>query len=249
MEIWVENQQEAYDKAIAEQSIHDLGGNFLDNWQGWLVPTYMIEGDAARGIQAVAPDLKSVFDLPQYWELFKDPETPSKGRFVNGPTGWEATGINSEKLVEYGLDQYFTDFPAGSDAALSGSLASAYSQGKPWFGYYWEPTWVLGKYDMTRLEEPAYDATIWNTTHACAYPPNKVNIGVSTDFYDRAPEIVTFLERYSTTTQQLNEVLAYMQDSGASTQQAAIFFLENYESTWTQWLPADVTAKVKAALP
>ncbi len=248
MEIWVENQQEAYDKAMAEQSIHDLGGNFLDNWQGWLVPTYMIEGDAARGIQAVAPDLKSVFDLPQYWELFKDPENPNKGRFVNGPTGWEATGINSEKLVEYGLDQYYTDFPAGSDAALSGSLASAYAQGKPWFGYYWEPTWVLGKYDMTRLEEPAYNETVWNTTHACAYPPNKVNIGVSIDFAERAPELVEFLRKYSTTTAQLNDVLAYMQDSGATIGQGAEYFLKTFESTWTQWVPSDVAAKVKAAL-
>ena len=64
MEVWVENQQEAYDQYIANGSVVDLGSNFNDNWQGWLVPTYMIKGDATRGIQATAPNMKSVFDLP-----------------------------------------------------------------------------------------------------------------------------------------------------------------------------------------
>lgn len=248
MEVWVENQQVAYDKAIADGSVKDLGGNFLDNWQGWLVPTYIIEGDPARGIAPMAPDLKSVFDLPKYASLFQDPENPSKGRFYNGATGWEATTINDEKLKEYGLDQYFTDFVTGSDAALSGSLASAYGKGEPWLGYYWEPTWVLGKYDMTRLEEPAYDPQIWNSTHACAYPANKVDICVNSDFAGRAPDVVDFLSKYSTTTEMINQILAYMQDNKATTEQAAEYFLKNYQSVWTQWVPADVSSKVNAAL-
>jgi glycine betaine/proline transport system substrate-binding protein len=46
----------------------------------------------------------------------------------------------------------------------------------------------------------------------------------------------------------LNEILAYMQDSDANTQQAAEYFLKNYESVWTPWVSADVAAKVKTAL-
>ena len=248
MEVWVENQQDAYDDFTSDGSVIDLGGNFLDNWQGWLVPTYMIKGDAARGIQATAPDLKSVFDLPQYKDLFRDPESPSKGRFVNGPAGWEATTINHLKLDEYGLLDSFTDFPAGSQAALDSSMISAYEQGKPWLGYYWEPTWIMGKLDMTRLEEPAYDPVIWNSTHACAYPANKVDICVNKEFNDANPDAVSFLSKYTTTTAMVNSVLAYMQDNQASMQNAAEYFLKNFESTWTQWVSADIASKVKAAL-
>ena len=242
MECWVENQQEAYDKHIAAGTIVDLGGNFLDNWQGWLVPTYMIEnGDLPEGV--------SVEDLPKYWELFKDPEDPTKGRFVNSVPGWECTGINSEKLKVYGLDEYYTDFLAGSDAALSGSMAGAYEKGEPWLGYYWEPTWALGKYDMTKIEEPPYDKEIWETTCACAYPANKVNIVVHASLLDRAPEVVEFLRNYESTTAQCNKALAYMQENKASTGEAAIWFLEEYESLWTSWVPSDVASKVKVALP
>jgi len=242
MECWVENQQEAYDKAIAAGDVVDLGSNFPDNWQGWLVPTYMIEnGDLPKGV--------SVDDLPKYWELFKDPEDPTKGRFVNSVPGWECTGINTEKLKVYGLDEYFTDFIAGSDAALSGSMAGAYEKGEPWFGYYWSPTWVLGKLDMTPIEEPPFDEEIWETTHACAYPANKVNIVVNAGFLDGAPDVVEFLKKYETTAAMANKALAYMQETKASTEEAAIYFLQEYESVWTKWVPSDIADKVKAALP
>ena len=75
MEIWVDNQQPAYDNAIAAGKVVDLGANFPDSWQGWLVPTYMIKGDPARGIKATTPDLKSVMDLPKYKDVFKDHRT------------------------------------------------------------------------------------------------------------------------------------------------------------------------------
>jgi glycine betaine/proline transport system substrate-binding protein len=185
MEVWVENQQEPYDEALAAGDVIDLGNNFGDNWQGWLVRRYMIEGDGSRGILASTPDLRSVFDMPDYWELFKDPEDSTKGRFINSIPGWECTEDNSQKLVTYGLDQYYTDFITGSDAALSGSMAAAYQRGEPWFGYYWAPTWVLGKFDMYPLEEPPFDADVWKANRGCAYPSNNVNVAVNAEFAER----------------------------------------------------------------
>ena len=250
MECWVENQQEAYDTHIAAGDVVDLGTNYNDNWQGWLVPTYMVKGDPERGIEPIAPNLTSVADLPQYWQLFQDPETPDKGRFYNSAPGWECTGINTVKLKEYGLTEYYTDFPTGSDAALAGSMVAAYQKGEPWVGFYWEPTWVLGQLDMTKLEEPAYNETIWETTRACAYPSNNVNIIVNAEWKDSAdPAVIEFLTNYETTTAQANAVLAYMNTEDADVEAAAIYFLQEYETVWTSWVPADVAAKVKDALP
>jgi len=248
MEVWVENQQEPYDEALAAGDVIDLGNNYGDNWQGWLVPRYMIEGDASRGITASAPDLRSVFDMPDYWDLFEDPEQKDKGRFVNSVPGWMCTEDNSRKLVTYGLDQYYTDFITGSDAALAGSMAAAFQKGDSWFGYYWAPTWVLGKLDMYPLEEPAYDKAVWDADRGCAYPSNNVNVAVNALFAEKNPEIVAFLDNFTTETAQHNKVLAYMQDAGASTEEAALFFLREYEGWWTKWVSADVAAAVKAAM-
>ena len=133
MECWTENQQEAYDKAIAAGTIVDLGENFWDNWQGWLVPTYMIE-------DGLLPANISVQDMPQYWELFKDPDDPTKGRFYSCIAGWECELINDDKFDVYGLKDTYNVFLPGSGAALLASMVAAYEKGEPWFGYYWAPT-------------------------------------------------------------------------------------------------------------
>jgi len=249
IEAWRKSMQEAYDKAIATGQIVNVGNNFPDGWQGWLVPTYVIKGDAARGIEAMAPDLKSVFDMPKYWELFKDPEVPTKGRFYSCIPGWECTKWNEMKMEAYGLSEYYNLFLPGSDAALSASMVAAYEKGEPWFGFYWEPTWIMGKLDMTPIEEPPFDEEIWKTTKACAWPLDPADILVHVSLLDRAPEVVEFLSKYETTMAMNNAFLNYMQETKASTTEAAIWFLKEYESVWTKWVPSDVVSKVKAALP
>ena len=249
MESWTENILDIYTPAIESGDVVDLGTNYPDSGQGWLVPTYMIEGDPERGIEAVAPDLKTIDDLPKYWELFKDPEVPSKGRFHNSIPGWKCTEINSLKLQAYGLDEYYNDFITGSDAALSGSMFAAYEKGEPWLGYYWEPTWVLGMMDMTYVEEPSFDQAEWDAeTYGCAFPPTQVNVIVNSALLDRAPDVVEFLKSYETTAAQNNKVLAYMRENEADTMGGALYFLEEFESVWTKWVSSDVASKVKAAL-
>jgi glycine betaine/proline transport system substrate-binding protein len=107
---------------------------------------------------------------------------------------------------------------------------------------------VLGKLDMTMLEEPAFDQAVWDKTNGCAYPSVKCDILVHKNLPKWAPDVAAFLEKYETTLDINNKFLAYMKDEGASTDQAAKWFLKEYESLWTQWVSADVAAKVKAAL-
>jgi len=43
-------------------------------------------------------------------------------------------------------------------------------------------------------------------------------------------------------------VLAWQDENRESNEDAAIYFLRNYEGLWTKWVPADVAEKVKASL-
>lgn len=248
MESWTENIQKLYDKGINSGAIIDLGSNFPDSWQGWLVPTYVIKGDPERGIKPLAPDLKSVYDLPKYWHLFKDPEDPRKGLFYNSVPGWGATDVNEKKFKAYGLDKQFNIFLPGSDAALIGSMVAAYKKGLPWLGYYWAPTWVLGTFDMTPLEEPPYDEKVWKTTQACSFPPVQANILINAKFAQNHPDVVEFLKQYETTVALNNEILAYMENHGGDAQAAALWFLREKPQVWKAWVPDSVTQKITAAL-
>ena len=243
MEIWYENQQEAVDGFIADGSIVDLGDNFWDNWQGFLVPTYLID-------EGLLPADISVDNIGQYWELFKDPEDPNKGAFYSCIAGWSCEIINAEKFTTYGLDENFNIVLPGSGAALLASMKAAYEKHEPWFGYYWAPTPALGQLDMTPVAEPAYDQATWDADKGCEYPAVKVNIMVNKAWADAQDQaVIDFLKAYATTTAQNNDFLGYMDAQGASYKEAALYFLEKYEDTWTSWVSADVAQKVKDAMP
>jgi len=244
MECWVENQQEAYDKFTGQGDVIDLGVNFDDNVQGLFVPTYVIKGDPERGIEPMAPDLKTIEDLPKYAKLFKDPEDPSKGRFYGGVPGWEADKILTKKFETYGLDKYYNIFRPGSGAALASSLVGAYEKGEPWFGYYWAPTWIFGKLDLTQIEEPDYDEELWNNGYGCDFPAVHVNICVNKEFPDKFPEVTEFLKKYGIKSDIISEALAYMQDNNVEAKDAALWFLREKQDLWTQWVPEDVAKKV-----
>ena len=66
-------------------------------------------------------------DLARYKHLFRDPEEPAKGRFYNCILGWNCEVVNTNKLKAYGLDGHFTNFRAGTGAALAAAIASNFS--------------------------------------------------------------------------------------------------------------------------
>ncbi|MEX2425229.1 MAG: ABC transporter substrate-binding protein [Thermomicrobiaceae bacterium] len=258
MEIWVD-QNPPYAPAVEEGSVVELGNSVDDTVQGWWVPTYVIEGDEERGIEPMAPDLESIDDLPDYWELFEDPEDPGKGRLYAAIAGWEADRINEIKFRNYGLGEYYNRFQPGSGTALNTSLASAHQSGEPWLGYMWTPTWVAGQYDITLLEEPEYTDECWDaivneieteeeTDAACAWPVTNAVIAANADFADSAPDVVEFLEQFNTNESHISAALSYMSDNEVGPDEAAIWFLEEYEDMWTEWVPDDVAENVQSEL-
>lgn len=246
MELWPTYSIEWWDKARKEGTVVELGVNFDGATQGWYVPKYLIEGDGKRGIEPVVPDLKSVYDLSEYWEVFRDPEDPTKGRLLNGPTGWVAHDINIAKLEGYGLDQYFTPFSPGSGTALDTMIVSAYESGRPILFYYWEPTWILGKYDMVRLDEPPYSEELWRpeTNFLCEWVTATTYVAANRVFIEENPDLEAFLRRYSTSLEENQKTLAWLQDHNYDLGKAALWFLQEYPETWKNWIPQDVRTEI-----
>ncbi|MFZ7103338.1 MAG: ABC transporter substrate-binding protein [Peptococcaceae bacterium] len=248
IENWTKSYGEEYFGPIEDGTVVEVAEILKENMQGLYVPTYVIKGDSDRGIEPFAPDLQEVADLEKYWELFKDPEDPSKGRIVGAPTTWSTDKILPVKIENYGLDEYYNYFRPGSGPALDSAIAAAVKKGEPVVAYYWEPTWLMGKYDMTLLAEPEYTEEKWNDNFNCAFPADKVTVTVHKSMLEDAPEVVELLEKFEMTSSKMNEILAYMQDNEAESEDAAIWYLENNKDIWTKWVPEDVAGKVEAAL-
>lgn len=247
MEIWTDNIK-IYSEAISNGSFLEVSLNYGDNRQGFYVPTYLIKGDPQRGIKPLAPDLQTIADLPKYWELFRDPEDENKGRIYGAIPDWEADEIVSQKVKNYGLDEAYNLFRPGSETALSASIVKALEKGEPWLGYYWEPAWITGKYDLTLIEEPVFDQEKWESGYICAFPSVPVTICANKELPQKAPEVMEFLKNYQTSTALTNSALAYMQENNVSSQEAAKWFLKNNKELWLKWVPEDVGKKVEEAI-
>lgn len=249
MEEWTDNLPK-YLADLDAGKLQELGINFDDNYQGIYVPRYVIEGDPERGIEPTAPDLKHIRDLKQYPEVFADPENPSKGRMYGAITGWEVDNILQRKFAHYGLDESFVYFSPGSDTALQTAIIDAYDKGEPVAAYYWEPTALLGMYDMVLLkDEPYRDEAAFNAGET-ELPPMRVTVGVSNAFYDdpKNADMVQFLEKYHTSSELTSEALAYMEENKANYEETAEWFLKEHDELVDDWLNEEDAATLREAL-
>lgn len=246
----------AWVKAEQAGQVFALGDTVKNAEEGWWVPAYVIKGDPSRGLKPLAPDLRNVADLKRYPQVFRDPEAPDKGRFLNSPSGWTSETVNSQKLKAYGLDTLYNNFRSGTGAALDAEIASAIRRGQPVLFYYWSPTPLMGRYELVRLEEPAFDAAAWATLTDANNPnpqgsrslPAKLSIGVSKAFHDQYPDLVAMFEKVDLPIDTLNKTLAHMSETRQKPAEAALSFLREHPEVWKAWLPADKAAKVGAGL-
>lgn len=245
-EIWTDNLA-SYENDVATGRFELLGMNFNDNNQGLYVPRYVIEGDPERGIEPMAPNLRYVSDLPQYWELFRDEEDPSKGRLYGGIPGWAVDEILRNKFDHLNLGETFNYFSPGSDPALSAALAGAYQRGEAIVGYYWEPTWLMGLYDFVLLEDEPFNEALF-ADGVGEFKSSDVTIGVRRGFSSEFPQVAEFLSKYTTSSSLTSSALSYIEETGASYKDAAKWFILNHQELVATWLSAEEFNTLIAAL-
>ncbi|WP_075291407.1 ABC transporter substrate-binding protein [Pararhizobium arenae] len=256
-EEWI-GRSDVWNNAAAAGQVVSVGKTFVGASEGWFVPEYLVKGDEARGIKPAAPDLKSVSQLtdPKIVELFKDPEEPSKGRFLNCPSGWTCEGVNTAKLEAYKLTDNYVNFRPGTGTALDAGISAAYLQGEPVLFYYWNPTAIMGKFKLVQLEEPAYNDACWKELtsatgkreEACAFPGVEVAYGVNSTFAKEAPEIIEILEKATFPLADINASLAYMVDQKVDAATAAAEFLKTKGDVWGAWVSQEAKTKIESSL-
>ena len=245
MEIWLPNQQEAFDEAIAANTIQVIGNSLEDNWQSaFVIPNYTADA---------YPNLRTVEDLknPEHMEIFVTPNSKGKAQLINCIPGWECEGVNQKKLVTYGLTDFVELVNPGSDSALSAEIRSSFEQQKDVLFHYWGPTVLahdlqtkLGGY--TILEEPPYTDACWEGDQGCAYPTAEVLIVIRSELAEQQ-DLVDLLTAWDFNSGNQLAVEGFMNDSGSNFAESADWFLQNTEE-WKSWVTPEALAKIEAAL-
>lgn len=210
--------------------------------EGWWVPNYLVEAN---------PELATIDGI------LANPDLVG-GMFHTCPEGWGCQISNASYIKAFELEANGIEvFNHGSGETLAASIREAYDEEKPWFGYYWAPTGILGKYPMTLVDMgvPA-DADI----HACAsdkdctdiaknsWPASPVSTVVTATLKEEQPAVYDLMSKLSFPTEEMNAVLAWQTDNEASPEQAAAHFLTEYPDTWMSWVSDDAKEKLSALL-
>ncbi|MDN3612271.1 ABC transporter substrate-binding protein [Vibrio ostreicida] len=250
-ELWSNGLKVALDKGVAEKRVRYAGYSFKEGGEeGFWVPAYLVEKH---------PELATIEGVIKHANLFKHPEDPEKSAFYTCPAGWNCQISAGNLFKALKLDNSgFEIVDPGSSAGLSGSIAKAYEREQAWFGYYWAPTAVLGKYEMVKvdfgsgIDEKEFVTCVsqeeCEAPKTTMYPPSPVHTVTTEDFANRAPDAYQYFTKRGFTNADMNQLLAWMEDNQADGEEAMHYFLEDYPQIWTKWVSKEVENKVKKAL-
>ena len=242
MEIWLPNENKAWNQATEDGAVLSLGKNFSDWQSAFVIPAYL---------QEQYPELDSVEDLknPRYKRLFATPETGGKARLVSCVTGWRCADINAQQVAGYGLSDHVAIVNPSDGAALNADLLGAYERREPWLGFQWGTNDPALKLDLVRLEEPAYSDQCWFTTKACAYEDATVLIAANPDLPALAPDVVAMLRQWDFNRDVYQAVVRWQDENpDANFTATAIWWLNNNAGIWSRWVTNDAAAGIRAAL-
>lgn len=242
-ELWT-NGAPAYEGMEAEGKITTLTDVLSDGGvEGWWVPQYLVDAH---------PELGTLDGILANPELVGN-------RFHQCPEGWGCQRANDSKAQAFGVaDAGIEIFQHGSGETLATSIAAAFENKEPWFGYYWGPTAILGRYPMVKISLGDYVPEV----HTCdadpdcpnrgqgksEYPVSPVKTIVTTTFADEQPEVAAFMANLAFTNNQMNSILAWMEENKATAEEAAVYFLTTSSDVWSGWINEDATKKLAALI-
>jgi glycine betaine/proline transport system substrate-binding protein len=250
-ELWTNGIRAALDRGIAEKRLRVVSASLVNGGEeGFWVPQYLVDA---------TPELATIAGVKKHAALFKNPEDPATALFMGCPAGWtcQITAGHLFRALKLAKAGFVLGDP-GSGAGLAGSLAKAYERKQPWFGYYWAPTPLLGRYAMVKVDfGSGIDARHFVdciTQPDCAdprptmYPPSPVQTVVAEGLAERAPDVIEYLSKRGFTNGFMNGFLAWMDDNQADGAVAMAHFLNGNAALWTRWVSDDAAAKIRAAL-
>ena len=253
-ELWANAVQEPLAKGVDEGRLHRVnGGPITGLGEGWWVTPAFIEAH---------PELDTVEKILERPDLFPSADDASRGAFLGCPAGWGCQLSNANLFRAFEMEAKGWDLiDPGSAAGLDGAWTKAAERGEFAFGYYWNPTSLVGKLGLTQIpwEAEFIGDEHWNTCivkpeqecadpQKSAYVESEVNTVVTDSFMKKSSVAAEYLAARVFPGEVMNAMLVYMAEEQASGEDAAIEFLKTQGDVWKPWVPADVAAKVEAAL-
>ena len=206
-DVWLPNQSNFTDEYVDTNGTVALSNGSYEGFSAFCAPREFAEEN----------NITSVFDLatPEVAALM-DRDGDGMGDIWVGAPGWASTRINSVKVRDYGITNFFEPIEAEEEVATA-SISDALNRGEGFAFYCYAPHYNWFVFDMVRLEEPDYDPELYdmrqpgedanwfeNSRVETADEAKTIHVGYSRSLETRVPEIAAFLANIDMDTETVN---------------------------------------------
>ena len=252
-ELWTNAIAGLLHKALEEGRLFSaIKGPITELGEGWWITPHTLKN---------YPEFKSVLDILERPDLFPAKEDKSKGAFIGCPAGWGCQLANQSLFIAFEMEKKgWVLVDPGSQAGLDGSMSKAAERGDNWFGYYWSPTSLIGKYNMKLMDfgvpfagSKNWDDCIAKGPEECIEPKpsawtESIVQTVVTSEIKEMTEVMNYFGKRIFPGSIMNSMLVYMEDNQAQGSDGAIEFLEKHPEIWINWITSEAAEKIKKAL-
>lgn len=231
LEVWPSGHAANVAEYIEDQHAVENGGPLGPVGKiGWYIPTYLLDEH---------PELATWegFTTPEAAQLFATAETGDSGQFLAGDPSW--VQYDADIIENLGMD--FEVVTAGSEEAVLSALDAAYSRQEPLLFYFWTPHSIHAKYDLTEVELPPYSDECYARAESggvdCDYPSDVLFKVFWSGLEEAAPDAYALLKNMNYDTATQIGLIADVELSGKSVDEAARDWVDANESVWSAWLP------------
>jgi glycine betaine/proline transport system substrate-binding protein len=252
-ELWTNAIAGLLHKALEEGRLFSaIKGPITELGEGWWITPQTLKN---------YPEFKTVLDILERPDLFPAKEDKSKGAFIGCPAGWGCQLANQSLFIAFEMEKKgWMLVDPGSQAGLDGSMSKAAERGDNWFGYYWSPTSLIGKYNMKLMDfgvpfagSKNWDDCIAKGPEECIEPKpsawtESIVQTVVTSEIKEMTEVMNYFGKRIFPGSIMNSMLVYMEENQAQGADGAIEFLEKHLEIWINWITLEAAKKIKKAL-
>ncbi|MEM8922154.1 MAG: glycine betaine ABC transporter substrate-binding protein [Actinomycetota bacterium] len=231
LEIWPNSMSDRDRLYFDRDQVLDVGPLGSVGKVGWFVPRYVIDDDPALATW-------EGYDRPGVAARFATEATAPLGRFLG--TNPDYAQFDADIIANLGLP-FEVEF-SGSEQATETELARRVAAGDPVLVYWWAPTAAVARHDLVnvtlpeRTEACATAAAARSSAVDCDYPSDEIFKAASVELPSKAPDVMSFLQRFTLTTEDQMAMLVAVEVDGRSIQGAAAEWIATNAETWEPWL-------------
>lgn len=232
LEVWPSGLTDTENAFVEDGSVVSLGELGAVGKIGWFVPSYVVDE---------YPELATWegYKTPEAAALFATASTGDKGRFL----GTDPSYSQFDELIISNLELPFQVEFSGSEPATVAELDARVAANEPVLMYWWTPTAAVAKYDLVKVELPAYNEECGAMMASgdpgvnCDYPEDVLEKFASGGLEEKAPDVYAFLQNFTITTEDQLAMLPPAEIDQRPVDEVAAEWIAANESVWSAWLP------------